>query len=168
MHRHRAGAGKVLLLSNGLTAKAIGVAGGMVTKADGTAIGTYHAGADGGACFPKADGSGYYYVSNSEIGDEYDHASFALTVDRSLLEAKLTGGVYSFEFTNDHQLVGYKQVLKLTSGNCAGGATPWGSWVSCEERRGWFYIVTVVLVGAGSVSWPFRPAWFGFLSFVCR
>lgn len=108
-----------------------------VVADDGTELAAvYHDAADGGDCIPKTDGSGgYYYVSNSEQG-EYPETYDPAANFKDFAEA-LTGGVYSFEFNADHEFVGYKQVLSGTGGNCAGGTTPWNTWISCEERRTW-------------------------------
>lgn len=114
--------GTKLFLSNGLMGKAVAYGGEPVMAADGTQLAdAYHANCDGGAAIDKGDGSGgYYYVSNSEIGD---------------YPSDLSGGVYSLEFNADHELVGYQRVLGNTAKNCHGGETPWSTWVSCEEHR---------------------------------
>lgn len=72
----------------------------------------WHDAPDGGACF-AIDNGGWIYVSNSEITD--------------------TGGASSLVFAADGTLTDAYSILKDTSRNCAGGATPWGHWLSCEE-----------------------------------
>lgn len=83
----------------------------------------WHNAPDGGACFALSDG-GWIYVSNSEVS--------------------ITGGVSSLVFAADGSLIDAYAILKDTNRNCAGGATPWGHWLSCEE------------VGAGRV-WECDP-----------
>ncbi len=36
-------------------------------------------------------------------------------------------------FDVNGEVVDAYSILENTNGNCAGGATPWGSWLSCEE-----------------------------------
>jgi uncharacterized protein len=78
---------------------------------------------DGGATFPTGDG-GWILVVNSE-----------LPPDAELPFQPGNGGASAIRFRSDGSIDSAYRILEGTSTNCAGGKTPWGTWLSCEEQR---------------------------------
>ena len=89
---------------------------------------------DGGAVFDTDDG-GWIYVSNAESGSQ--------------------GGVGAVRFDSSGNITDAYSICTGTRRNCAGGTTPWGTWLTCEEvEDGLTYECDV----SGATSAVARPA----------
>lgn len=75
----------------------------------------WHAAPDGGATFARPNG-GWVYVSNCEVKNG-------------------AGGVGAIAFDAKGGVESAYAILSGSNFNCSGGATPWATWLSCEEAN---------------------------------
>ncbi len=100
---------------------------------DGNPVPSSH---DGMAAFP-APGGRTALIRNHELNPE-DIAEDGLTAVPHIAGAvyapeALAGGTTTLLVGPDRRLVGHRVSLAGTLDNCAGGPSPWNTWLSCEE-----------------------------------
>lgn len=94
---------------------------------DGTIVPDHY---DGMAAFSGANGT-TILVRNHELNP--DSTSTIVASEDKKYDKLSKGGTTTLIIDSDRNLIKEFVSLAGTNRNCAGGSTPWGSWISCEE-----------------------------------
>jgi len=86
---------------------------------------------DGTAAF--ATGTGITLVNNHEIGGDEDHK--VPVRDGLTYDPAAGGGTTNIELSGTGERAREFVSVAGTVNNCAGGSTPWGTWLTCEETE---------------------------------
>jgi secreted PhoX family phosphatase len=113
----------ILRLPQGFEVKALSAIGDPMSDGRPTPIAL-----DGMACFPHRRG-GVRLVRNHEDRN----APPWQPIGANPYDPTAGGGTTTLEVSKDLELLGSWVSLSGTFVNCAGGLTPWGSWLTCEE-----------------------------------
>ncbi|MBK5232677.1 MAG: DUF839 domain-containing protein [Thermoleophilia bacterium] len=102
-------------LPNGFTSRVVARTGVPL----GASLTPFHLFPDGMGTFKTSDG-GFILTSNSEV------PTLGPPINSN-------GGAGAIRFDKDFNVTDYYRILNGTMVNCAGGVTPWDTWLSCEE-----------------------------------
>jgi secreted PhoX family phosphatase len=89
---------------------------------------------DGTAAFLRKGGNGTILVNNHEIGG--GEAFGVPAVPGFTYDPLAGGGTTNIEVDHDGNRVREYVSLAGTHNNCAGGRSPWNTWLTCEETEG--------------------------------
>ena len=89
---------------------------------------------DGAVSFTRPGGDGYCLVTNHEIRAVGTFTHGVPHLPGLSYDPGVNGGTTTIEIDADGNRVREYVSLAGTSTNCAGGRTPWGTWLTCEEN----------------------------------
>lgn len=118
----------VLDLPEGFSYKTLSVEGAPISS--GVVVPGHH---DGMATFPGSKPDRTRLVRNHE---QSNNGTRAVAPPELTYDPAAWGGTTTLEVDRKGDLLSQYVSLAGTSTNCAGGRTPWGTWLTCEETEG--------------------------------